>query len=57
MKKKSIFISIMSISVILGTFIFCVYENNNANIVDVSTAVTEDFSGISNKKIWQRILL
>lgn len=51
MKKKSIFISIMSISVILGTLIFCIYENNNANIVDVSTSVTEDFSGISNKKI------
>ena len=51
MKKKSILVSILSILVVIGTFSFCVYENNKSKLVDVVTNVTEDFSAISNKKI------
>lgn len=51
MKKKSIFISIMSIIVLCGTLIFCVYQNNNIGTVNVSSQVIEDFSAITNKKI------
>ena len=51
MKKKSILVSILSILVVIGTFSFCVYENNKSKLVDVTANVTEDFSSLSNKKI------
>lgn len=51
MKKKSIWVSILSILVVIGTFSFCIYENNKSKLVDVVTNVTEDFSALSNKKI------
>ena len=51
MKKKSILVSILSILVVIGTFSFCIYENNKSKLVDVTANVTEDFSALSNKKI------
>lgn len=51
MKKKSVFVSIMSILAIISTLIFCIYENGNINSIGVASYVTEDFSSISNKKI------
>ena len=50
MKKKSIFVSVLSIFVVIGTFSFCIYENNKSKLVDVTANVTEDFSALSNKK-------
>lgn len=51
MKKKSNLISIMSIFAIISTLVFCIYEQGNINSLGVASYVTEDFSGLSNKKI------
>lgn len=50
MKKKSIFVSGISVIAIFCTLVFCMY-NNNLNTVDVSTQVMQDLSKITNKKI------
>lgn len=51
MKKNSIFVSVLSIFVVIGTLSFCIYEDNKSKLVDVAANVTEDFSSLSNKKI------
>lgn len=51
MKKKSIFTSVVSISVIFCTLIFCICQNKNIKILGTAGAVTEDLSKVSNKKI------
>lgn len=50
-KKKSIFVSAMSIIAIFSTLVFCIYQNTNSKLIDVSAQVTEDLSKFSNKKI------
>ncbi|MBO5348660.1 MAG: polysaccharide deacetylase family protein [Clostridia bacterium] len=51
MKKKSFFVSLTSISAIIATLIFCIYQNYNLKTVDVASEVIEDLAKISNKKI------
>lgn len=50
-KKKSIFVSAMSIIAIFSTLIFCIYQNKNLKLIDASSQVIEDLSKVSNKKI------
>lgn len=51
MKKKSIFVSAVSITAMLSTLIFCTIENNTFKPKETSAIVTEDISNLSNKKI------
>lgn len=51
MKKKSIFVSGMSIIAILSTLVFCVYEIRTDSNFETTASVTEDFGSLSNKKI------
>ena len=51
MKKKSFFVSAISITAVLGTLIFCMVESDTFKPINVSTIVSEDFQNLSNKKI------
>lgn len=51
MKKKSTYVSIVAIMTIIATFMFCIYENGRINTIGVTASVTEDYAGLSNKKI------